>query len=344
MAEHQTPKIMNRILATTLLLTGAAVSTQNHVLSKNSCNMETIKSGVSEKKVTFKSEGEKITGKLLLPPNYEAGQALPAYIVLGPWTQVKEQVQYAYGKELAGLGFVVLNFDFRYWGESGGKPRFYESTGEKVKDALNAIAYLKTLPYVDAGNINLVGVCAGAGIVTRVALKSDDIAGVATVAAWLQHPASTPQFYGGEEGVQQRIALAEKARKKFDEKGSVDYVEAYNPDDYRAAMFFPLDYYGNPQRGAVKAWDNKFAVMGWKEWMELNSIDGIADKLEIPVVMVHSDGSALPDNVKKFYGMIPSKNKELVWLEGEHTQFYDSGDHIGKALKAILEFTTARVN
>jgi hypothetical protein len=42
--------------------------------------------------------------------------------------------------------------------------------------------------------------------------------------------------------------------------------------------------------------------------------------------------------------MIPSKNKELVWLEGEHTQFYDSGDHIGMALKAILEFTTARVN
>lgn len=300
--------------------------------------MKTEQSAYSEQKVSFKSESEDIVGKMLLPSDNKAGEKLPAIIVLGPWTQVKEQVQYAYGKQLASHGYAVLNFDFRFWGESGGKPRYYESTSEKVKDALNAVAYLKTLPYVDAANINMIGVCAGAGITMKTVMQTKDIARVATVAAWLQHPTTTPVFYGGEEGIKQRIALAEAAKKEFEEKSSVDYVEAYNPDNPKAAMFFPLDYYGNPQRGAIPQWSNQFAVMSWKEWMNLNVIDGVAEKITIPTVMVHSDGSALPDNVKKFYRMVPSKNKKLVWLAGEHTQFYDNKAHVENAVNEIVSF------
>jgi len=78
--------------------------------------------------------------------------------------------------------------------------------------------------------------------------------------------------------------------------------------------------------------------MGWNEWMSLNTIDGVAEKVDRPVVMVHSDGSALPDNVKKFYSLLGIKNKKLVWLEGEHTEFYDSKAHIDRALDEILAF------
>jgi uncharacterized protein len=291
-----------------------------------------------EQKITFKSEGETITGNLLLPSSYKDGQKLPAIMVFGAWTQVKEQIQYVYGRKLAEQGFAVLNFDFRHWGESSGKPRFFESTGEKVKDVLNALQYLKTNPAIDGSNISLIGICAGAGIILKVATQTKDIKKLATVAAWLQHPSSTPLFYGGEEGVKNRITLAEAARKKFEETGIVDYVEAYNSNDPKAAMFFPLDYYGNPGRGRIPEWDNQFAVMGWKEWMTLNVIDGVAGKITIPLIMVHSDGSALPGNVKKFYESAASKNKKLVWLEGEHTQFYDDDAHIDPSLDEIVKF------
>jgi fermentation-respiration switch protein FrsA (DUF1100 family) len=294
-----------------------------------------------EQKVNFDSEGEKITGTLLLPSNYQEGQRLPVIMVFGAWTQVKEQIQHLYGRKLAEQGYAVLNFDFRNWGESGGKPRFLESTNEKVKDVLNAIQFLKTHPAIDASNISLIGVCAAAGVTLRVTAQSKDIKNTATVAAWLQHPSTTPLFYGGEEGVKNRIALAEAAQKKFQQTGEVDYVEAYNPNVATSAMFFPLDYYSNSERGRVPAWDNKFAVMGWKEWMTMNSIDGIAEKINRPVIMVHSDGSALPDNVKRFYNMIPSKNKKLTWLEGEHTQFYDDDDHVDAAIAEIVSFFKA---
>ncbi len=302
-------------------------------------NMKSSNRKHIEQKVIFKSEGETLAGRMLLPPGHKSSDKLPAFLVLGPWTQVKEQVQYAYGKQLAQRGFAVLNFDFRFWGESGGKPRHLESTGEKIKDARNALKYLKSLPYADTENINVIGVCAGAGIAMKAFGEDGDVAHIATVAAWLQHPSTTPAFYGGDEGVNQRIALAEEARKKLDTGGEVDYVEAYNPNDAKAAMFFPLDYYGNPERGAIPQWDNKFAVAGWKEWMMLNAIDGVAEKVDRPVVMIHSDGSALPDNVKNFYGMIKHDDKKLVWLEGEHTEFYDGKAHIDRAVNEILAFS-----
>jgi uncharacterized protein len=297
-----------------------------------------------QQKVNFDSEGEKISGNLLLPAGYKEGQRLPVIIVVGPWTQVKEQVQYFYGRKLAKQGYAVLNFDFRNWGESGGKPRFYESPNEKVKDVLNAVQFLKTHPAIDASSISLIGVCAGAGIALKVTAQSKDIRRTATVAAWLQHPSSTPLFYGGEEGVQRRIALAEAAQKKYEQKGEVDYVEAYNPNDPAAAMFFPIDYYGNKNRGRKPAWTNQFAVMGWKEWMSLNAIDGIAEIINRPVIMVHSDGSALPDNVKRFYNLMPSKNRKLAWLEGEHTQFYDDDAHVDAAIAEISSFFKAAQN
>jgi uncharacterized protein len=291
-----------------------------------------------EQKVTFMSEGEQIVGNLLLPPSYKDSDKLPVIIVVGPWTQVKEQVQYSYGRKLAQRGYAVLNFDFRYWGQSGGKPRYLESTAEKEKDVLNAIDYIKTNQALDAGDISIIGVCAGAGLAARVGTISKDVKRIATVAAWLQHPSTTPVFYGGNTGVQERIELADKAKKKFQETGTVEYVEAYNPNDPRAAMFFPLDYYGNPKRGAVPQWKNQFAVMGWKEWMTLNVIDGIAEKISCPLMMVHSDGSALPGNVKNFYEAVTFNNKKLVWLDGEHTQFYDDNAHIDLAIAEILSF------
>ena len=92
-------------------------------------------------------------------------------------------------------------------------------------------------------------------------------------------------FYGGEGGIKQRIAMSREAKTRFDNSNIADYVEAYNPNNPSAAMFFPLDYYGNPERGAIPQWTNKFAVMGWEEWMLLNSIDDVAEKVDRPVVM-----------------------------------------------------------
>jgi hypothetical protein len=178
-------------------------------------------------------------------------------------------------------------------------------------------------------------VCAGAGIAARVVAEDERIQSFATVAAWLQHPTTTPLFYEGEAGVHRRIKLGEAAQKKYEQTGKVDYVAAYDTTPIAgAAMFFPIDYYGNAKRGAIPQWKNQFAVMGWKEWLKMNAIDGIAERITVPTLMIHSDASALPQNVRAFYGKLSSP-KRLVWTEREHTAFYDQQKEVAFAVDAV---------
>lgn len=297
-------------------------------------NTQKLQSGKNH--VTFESEGDTLVGTLFIPKNYSAGTNLPVVVVSGPWTQVKEQVGYRYSEQLAARGIAAFAFDHRFYGESGGEPRQFESQKAKITDIGHAISFLASLDEFDSKKIGLLGVCAGAGNMAFVAAKDDRVGAFTTIAAWLQHPETTPQFYGGEEGVNARIQKAEQAVERYRETGEMTYVEAYNPDDPEAAMFFPLDYYGNPKRGAIEEWENRFAVSGWKEWMEFNAFDPV-DNITVPTLMIHSDESALPDNVRRFHKRLAGP-KELYWTDGEHTEFYDKEDQVTDATDKTAEF------
>jgi fermentation-respiration switch protein FrsA (DUF1100 family) len=286
--------------------------------------------------VTFTSERETLVGTLFLPDTYQPGKRLPVVIVNGPWTQVKEQIGYRYGRKLAELGVASFAMDYRFYGESGGEPRQLESTRAKAKDVQNAVSFLQTLDSIDPEQIGALGVCAGAGNVIFAATADQRVKALATIAAWLQQPTTTPLIYGDENLRQHRIDLAQAAEDKYEKTGEMDYVPAYDPaEGSGAAMFFPIDYYGNPNRGAIPKWKNQFAVVGWTEWLQLNSVEKAAN-IQVPVQMVHSDGSAFPQNVRQFFDALPGE-KDLHWTQGEHTQFYDEEPYVDKAARVVVD-------
>jgi fermentation-respiration switch protein FrsA (DUF1100 family) len=84
----------------------------------------TFKPGLN--RVTFQSGGETLVGNLYLPNNYQAGGKLPAVIISGSWTTVKEQMAADYGQRLSAQGFAAFAYDSRSFGESGGKLRSYK--------------------------------------------------------------------------------------------------------------------------------------------------------------------------------------------------------------------------
>ena len=272
-------------------------------------------------RVTFTSENVNLVGNLYLPNNYTNGTRLPAVIISAPWTQVKEQVGATYGQRLANEGFAVLAFDHRFWGESGGTPRYLESTRAKATDIRNAVTFLSGLRVVDAANIGALGICAGVGNISLAAAADNRIKSLATVSPWVQHPTTTPLFYGGAAGVQNRIRISDSAQNVFNTTGTMPYVDAYNPNDARAAMFFPVDYYGNASRGAVQQWTNRFAVASWREWMELNTVD-MARNISVPMYILYGDNTFLQDNITAYYNSLRG-TKSIERVTGEHTEFYD---------------------
>lgn len=290
----------------------------------------TYKPGIN--KVTFQSQGEKMVGHLHLPASYKPGDKLPAVVVTGAWTTVKEQMPDTYTKKLAEQGLAAFAFDFRYFGESGGKARQYESPSAKIQDIKNAVNHLQTLPIIDANNIGGLSICASSGYMAHAVAQGANLKSFVTVAAWLHDAEAVNTVYGGRIGINSRMQDAIAARQKFEKTGIVDYVSAYSKDNKKAAMSGDVDYYANPARGVIPQWTNRFAVMSWAEWLQFDA-QSAAVKINIPTLMVHSDGSALPNHARKFYAAIPAQ-KQLLWTEGQHLDFYDKAPYVNKAVEA----------
>ncbi len=214
----------------------------------------------------------------------------------------------------------------------------------KIQDIKNAVGYLKTLPEVDDDNIGAFGVCAGAMYTLMAASEDATIKAVATTASWLHDAEAVKLFYGGEEGVQQRKDAAQAAKKKYAETGEFTYIKTISTDDPTAAMYGNFDYYLNPERGAIPQWSaDQFAVATWEDWLNLDPFPSAAN-LNKPLFMVHSDGCVLPDYTKKYFEAVPSKNKELVWVETDLASpmhqfaFYDQNNEVSLAVTKTSVF------
>lgn len=291
-----------------------------------------------KQKVQFNSDGLVLVGNLYTPENFDPTKKYPAILVGGSWTTVKEQMSGLYAEELAKQGFITLAIDPRYFGESEGQPRFLENPTAKIADFKNAITLLQTTQNVDTDNIFVVSVCASSGYMANVAADDDRVKAFATIAAWLHDGEVVKLIYGGEEGVQTKIKQSQEAKKKFAETGEVTYIPTISTTDNTAAMVGEYDYYLNSNRGAVPQWSaDKFAVMSWEDWLNFNPMP-VAKNIQVPTLMIHSDGAVLGDYVKRFFNDIPHQNKVLHWTEGTQFDFYDQPKQVTEAVAAVNVF------
>lgn len=286
---------------------------------------------VTQHRVSFPSEGATLTGVLYTPERQSRG--LPAIVVTGTWMSVKEQMANRYAQRLATEGFATLSFDFRGYGESEGAPRDFESPDLKVEDIHNAFSFLQTRPEVDPHRLGALGICASAGYTLVNTVQDSRVKALALVAPWFHNGDLIRTVYGGDAGVAERIRLANAARITFAEIGTVEYVPAISETNPAAAMPFHLDFYLNPERGAISPWPNRFAVMAWTEWLTFDPIRFGRD-LAVPLQVVHSESAALPDGVKAFYTQVQSQ-KNILWTEGEQTDFYDLEPQVTIAIQAV---------
>jgi uncharacterized protein len=270
-----------------------------------------------------------------LPANFDKNKKYEAVVVAGSWTTVKEQMPDLYAAKFAKEGLVALSFDFRNYGESEGQPRNYESPTMKTEDLINAVNYLQTLKFVDGEKINGVGICASAGYLTTAVANGAKFNSISLVAPWLHNAEIVRQVYGENRDV--LLAKAAESKKRFAETGKVDYVLGASSIDNTAAMFGPIDYYLNPQRGAIKEWGNQFATMAWQGWLEFNAIKS-AEKINIPVQIIHSKTAAIPQGAENFYGKLNSP-KNIIWVENAtQFDFYDGENQVNESVKQSVKW------
>jgi hypothetical protein len=287
--------------------------------------------------VRIPSAGETLVGRLALPQTSAAAGKLPVVVIAGSWTTVKEQMAANYVPHLLGAGFAVLTFDYRGFGESTGQPRDLESGPMKAQDISAVVAWLVAHSAVDPRRIGLMPICASASYAAMAAVDETRIASIAMVAPWLHDRAIVEAIYGGSAGVKERLDKARAARQKYEATGTVDYIKAASNTDATAAMYWEgnaLDYYLNPNRGAIPQWGARFAVMAWKDWLELDAIS-FAARVKAPTLLVTGPGTATPGGAKQFAAAMKAPHR-LVELEGSQFDFYDNPATVAAAAREAI--------
>jgi hypothetical protein len=282
--------------------------------------------------IIFSVDGVPLVGRFYRN-NDNVEEKQPCVLVTGSWLTVKEQMPAVYAKKLADAGYTAFTFDFSGFGESQGSPRQTEIPDRKINDIIAAANFVSTMSFVDQHHIGHLAICASAQYTLAAIARGARIHSFASVAGWFHDAASVAPFYGNAEGVSIRMSRAKEATERFIATGEVVMAPAYEDGNDRAGMFFPVDYYAQPSRGAIPAWRNQMAEMSWAYWLTFNGLSA-ADDVTTPTTFVHGDGCVLPDHVKQIHTRLKGP-KELVWTNGNQVDFYDQPDLVNKAMASV---------
>ncbi|MBP2446958.1 alpha/beta hydrolase [Rhizobium leguminosarum] len=282
--------------------------------------------------VSFASGDSYVVAHLYLPEDHDPAKRYPSVAVGGSFTSVKEQMGGIYAGEMARRGVIALAIDYRNYGQSGGAKRQYEDPAAKAEDLSAALRYLASRP--DVSGTGLLGICTSAGTALYAAAEDANVGAVATVAGFYAEPELMTAMMNGREIIERLRADGRLAQEIYDQTGEIKTILTYHNTDETAAHVSPSEYYMDQTRGGgVRSWRNEFAVMAWEHWIDFDPISQ-ASRVTAPTLMIHSEGSAFPDQARKVYGLLAGP-KELHWAEGAQFDFYDQGDAVGDAADRV---------
>jgi len=164
------------------------------------------------------------------------------------FTAVKEVLLPEAARRLAQLGYVVLTFDYRFLGESGGEPRRQILPMLQIQDIRNAVTFLQHQPEVYTDRIGLLGVSLGganvsyaAGVEERVK-ATVSVCGIGDCGRWIRDACHFWEW----KALQQRLAEDRRERVLH---GRLHYVQAKDivPEPESTSKLFEQILHQYPQ-------------------------------------------------------------------------------------------------
>jgi fermentation-respiration switch protein FrsA (DUF1100 family) len=295
---------------------------------------------VRVKNVTFKNNGIEMAGNLYLPKGFSESGKYPAVITVHPGGGVKEQTAGVYAQRLSEQGFVALAFDASHQGASGGMPRFLDDPMKRVGDIYSAVDYLTSLPYVDAGRIGALGICAGGGAAIKAASTERRIKAVATVSA-VDVGAATRKGWDGKASESEQLAMLEAVAKQRTAEAAgaapvyVPYVPKVGDKSAPSDLQEAADYYLTP-RGQHPNAPNKMLLTSLSHLVAFTGFDRV-NTLTQPLMIVAGSKAGSLWHSQELHAKAAGP-KELFVVEGAtHMDLYD-GQGAGVAMNKLAPF------
>ena len=291
--------------------------------------------------VDFKSEGQKVAAHLFLPADYEAGKKYPTVVVTIPATGVKEQTGGIYAEALSKRGFAALVYDPRGWGESEGTPG-YLIPEWVLRDARNAVSFVRTLDMTDTNNVFNAGICMGAGWAAYETALDTRINAVAMMSPYLIE-LDTPLGMFGAEGFRNIVAkgISDVADATY-QTGEEIYIKPVPETEEEIQAADPIsvgmrDYYLPGKPGDVPNWKNsvapnsQYSLVGFSIFNYTKLFD------PIPIYLAYGDEAVSKPGAARFAEEV--KPTKVTVIEGAgHFDIYWKPEHVEKIADEVAEF------
>jgi uncharacterized protein len=272
--------------------------------------------------VTFKSEKDYCAGWLFIPDNLQS--PAPAIVMAHGFSLVKEAFLQRYAEYFCENGFIVLVFDYRYFGESGGEPRQHIEPYEQIKDYRNAITWIRQHELVDDEQIGIWGTSYSGGHVLHVASVDHRVKAVVAQVPTINGRKGAARKMGSEQlhHFINKLERYKEARYLTDDKQMMAVVSKTGP----SAQPHPDAYDWFMKCASIApTWKNEITLESMEHYLEYNPASFIEFIAPTPLLMIAAmeDGITPPDLIIEAYEEWANEPKHLLQLPGGHFDVYD---------------------
>jgi uncharacterized protein len=275
--------------------------------------------------VTFPSQGLNCAGWLYVPDDLLDGDERPAIVMAHGFSAVKEMYLSNFAEKFEEAGFVVLVFDYRYFGDSEGEPRGRLIPAEQHEDYKNALTWVSQRSEVDPNRIGIWGSSYSGGHVLYLASFDKRVkaavAQVPLVNGWgnaqrLMRPDVFDEFL-------KAVAQDRTARYAEGEGASVPVVA---PEGEPSALPTPESYAWFTHAGETVApnWRNEVSLESMEAFLEYDPAGNIHLISPTPLLMVVAEKDTLTptDMAIAAYERALEPKKLVIMEGGKHFDAY----------------------
>lgn len=278
--------------------------------------------------VTFPSQGLKCAAWLYVPSGLRENEKRPAIVMAHGFSAVKEMYLDNFASKFAKAGFVVMVFDYRYFGGSEGQPRGQLLWPEQITDYRNAITWTSLQKEVDASKIGVWGTSYSGGHVTFLAAYDRRIKAVVA-----QVPATDiwDTYMGTWPAENQAGFLDWLAKNRADQmaSGNKNYITVAAPEG--ESSVWPLkEWYDSFMELSAHApsWLNKISIDSLETHVFYRPVAEIHRVSPTPYMMIiASDDIITPTAAEKEAFARAKEPKKLVEVQGRHFDAYKGPKH-----------------
>ena len=274
--------------------------------------------------VTFPSQGLNCAGWLYVPDDLQDGEKRPAIVMAHGFSAVKEMYLSNFAEKFEEAGFVVLVFDYRYFGDSEGEPRGRLIPAEQHEDYKNAITWVSQRPEVEPNLIGVWGSSYSGGHVLHLAAFDRRIKAVVSQVPLVEGWANAQRLMRPDVFAEFVEMLAQDRVQRYTE-GTGASVPVVAPEGEPSALPTPESYEWFTSTGEAIApnWRNEVSLESMEAFLEYNPAANIHLISPTPLLMVVANQDTLtPTDLAIAAYERALEPKSLVVMDGKHFDAY----------------------